>query len=156
MTGWEVAWGKSRPYATDMAGFAVSLPHLLSRPSAIFPTQVSTAIIPFSNYHRHLQCKRGHLESEFLKHLVNDLDELEVASNQVPWTPGALIVMRSREECCVTYQSLPTGAGLAHQDRASKPEERRKVQRTKRAPFRPRHRSLKAQYGQRVRGLFVV
>ena len=36
------------------------------------------------------------MESEFLKHLVNDLDELEVASNQVPWTPGALIVMRSQ------------------------------------------------------------
>jgi len=67
VTGWEVAWGKSRPYATDMAGFAVSLPYLLSRPSALFPTQ----------------CKRGHLESEFLKHLVNDLDQLEVASNQV-------------------------------------------------------------------------
>lgn len=58
--------------------------------------------------------------------------------------------------CPATYQSLPTGACLAHQDRASKPEERRKVQRTKRAPFRPRHRSLKAQSGQRVRGLFVV
>ena len=38
--GWDVAWGKSRPYATDMAGFAVALPHLLSRPAAQFPTQV--------------------------------------------------------------------------------------------------------------------
>ena len=65
--GWEVAWGKSRPYATDMAGFAVALPHLLSRPSALFPTQ----------------CKRGHLESEFLKHLVSDINQLEVASSQV-------------------------------------------------------------------------
>jgi len=65
--GWEVAWGKSRPYATDMAGFAVALPHLLSRPSALFPTQ----------------CKRGHLESEFLKHLVRDINQLEVASSQV-------------------------------------------------------------------------
>lgn len=65
--GWDVAWGKSRPYATDMAGFAVALPHLLSRPAAQFPTQ----------------CKRGHLESEFLKYLVNDISQLEVASNQV-------------------------------------------------------------------------
>ena len=82
-----MAWGKSRPYATDMAGFAVSLPYLLSRPSALFPTQVSTQIIPFSNYYCPLQCKRGHLESEFLKHLVNDLYQLEVASNQVHWMP---------------------------------------------------------------------
>ena len=81
-----MAWGKSRPYATDMAGFAVSLPYLLSRPSALFPTQVSTQSILFS-YYCLLQCKRGHLESEFLKHLVNDLDQLEVASNQVDWMP---------------------------------------------------------------------
>ena len=51
--GWEVAWGKSRPYATDMAGFAVALPHLLSRPSALFPTQVLHRFISLWSRHWH-------------------------------------------------------------------------------------------------------
>ena len=76
VTGWAVGWGRSRPYATDMAGFAVSLSHLLARPSALFPSL----------------CRRGHLESEFLKHLVTGLEELE------PVAQGRVLVWHTRTE----------------------------------------------------------
>ena len=61
VTGWDVVWYPQRPFALDMAGFAVNLAHFLSRTKAKFSYQV----------------KRGHQESEFLKHLVGDLSELE-------------------------------------------------------------------------------
>jgi len=76
VTGWAVGWGRSRPYATDMAGFAVSLSHLLTRPEAMFPTK----------------CRRGHLESEFLKHLVTGLEDLE------PVATGKVLVWHTRAE----------------------------------------------------------
>jgi galactosylgalactosylxylosylprotein 3-beta-glucuronosyltransferase 3 len=84
VTGWAVGWGRSRPYATDMAGFAVALSHLLARPSALFPTE----------------CRRGHLESEFLKHLVTGLEELEpVAGDRVlVWHTRTELVNLKREE----------------------------------------------------------
>ena len=37
------------------------------------------------------------MESEFLKHLVNDLDQLEVASNQVHWRLEALTLSVSNK-----------------------------------------------------------
>ena len=49
-----------RPFATDMAGFAINLSYLLSHTSAKFASSV----------------KIGYLESEFLKHLVH-LEDLE-------------------------------------------------------------------------------
>ena len=61
VVGWDVTWSPQRPFGLDMAGFAVNLKHFLSRPKAKFAYQV----------------KRGHQESEFLKHLVDSLDELE-------------------------------------------------------------------------------
>ena len=61
VVGWEVVWAPQRPFAVDMAGFAVNLRLLLSSPKAKFAYRV----------------KRGHQESEFLKHLVSGLDELE-------------------------------------------------------------------------------
>ena len=60
VVGWDVTWAPQRPFAIDMAGFAVNLKLFLSKPKAKFAYQV----------------KRGHQESEFLKHLVT-LDELE-------------------------------------------------------------------------------
>jgi len=59
--GWDVAWGPKRPFALDMAGFAVNYNHFLSRTKAKFAYQV----------------KVGHQETEFLRHLVKDLSELE-------------------------------------------------------------------------------
>ena len=60
VTGWSVGWGTDRPFATDMAGFAINLSYLLSHTSAKFASSV----------------KIGYLESEFLKHLVH-LEDLE-------------------------------------------------------------------------------
>ena len=71
----------------------------------------------------HLQCKRGHLESEFLKHLVDDLNQLEVASSQVYWMPHYTF------NCNVSsfFHNLSIGASVAYKDRACKLEERREV-----------------------------
>ena len=61
VVGWDVAWSPNRPFALDMAGFAVNYNHFLSRPKAKFAYNV----------------KRGYQETEFLRHLVADLSELE-------------------------------------------------------------------------------
>ena len=61
VVGWDVTWSPNRPYAIDMAGFAVNVKLFLSKNKAKFAYQV----------------KRGHQESEFLKTLVTGLDELE-------------------------------------------------------------------------------
>ncbi len=61
VAGWKVMWAPQRPFAVDMAGFAVNLDLFLSKPKAKFAYLV----------------KRGYQESEFLGHLVS-LDELEV------------------------------------------------------------------------------
>ncbi len=61
VVGWNAVWSPKRPFAIDMAGFAVSLPLLLKSPKAKFAYEV----------------RRGYQESEFLKHLVSSLDELE-------------------------------------------------------------------------------
>jgi len=63
VTGWSVGWGLDRPFATDMAGFAINLSYLLSHTSAKFASQV----------------KIGYQESEFLKHLTR-LEDLEAIS----------------------------------------------------------------------------
>ena len=63
VVGWSVGWATDRPFATDMAGFAINLSYLLSHTSAKFATSV----------------KIGYLETEFLKHLVH-LEDLEPVS----------------------------------------------------------------------------
>jgi galactosylgalactosylxylosylprotein 3-beta-glucuronosyltransferase 3 len=63
VVGWSVGWGKERPFATDMAGFAVNLSHLLSHESAKFSSKP----------------KIGYQESEFLKHLIH-VEDLEPIS----------------------------------------------------------------------------
>jgi len=64
VSGWSVGWGKDRPFATDMAGFAINLSYLLRRPGAAFASKV----------------KIGYQESEFLKHLIHfeDLEPISV------------------------------------------------------------------------------
>eukprot|EP00090_Calanus_glacialis_P016890 TRINITY_DN26435_c0_g1_i1.p1 TRINITY_DN26435_c0_g1~~TRINITY_DN26435_c0_g1_i1.p1 ORF type:complete len:331 (-),score=31.61 TRINITY_DN26435_c0_g1_i1:73-1065(-) len=64
VAGWSVGWGKDRPFATDMAGFAINLSYLLSHTSAKFASKV----------------KIGYQESEFLKHLIHfeDLEPISV------------------------------------------------------------------------------
>eukprot|EP00095_Tigriopus_kingsejongensis_P005606 snap_masked-scaffold541_size141817-processed-gene-0.8 protein:Tk05606 transcript:snap_masked-scaffold541_size141817-processed-gene-0.8-mRNA-1 annotation:"galactosylgalactosylxylosylprotein 3-beta-glucuronosyltransferase i" len=59
--GWDATWAPQRPFALDMAGFAVNLDLFLAKTKTKFAYQV----------------KRGHQESEFLRHLVESLDELE-------------------------------------------------------------------------------
>ena len=59
--GWDVTWSPQRPFAIDMAGFAVNVNLFLSKTKAKFAYQV----------------QRGHQESEFLRHLVSSLEELE-------------------------------------------------------------------------------
>ncbi len=63
VVGWNAVWAPHRPFALDMAGFAVNADLLLSRPKAKFAYKV----------------KRGHQESEFLRHLTS-LAELEPKS----------------------------------------------------------------------------
>jgi len=75
VTGWSVGWGKDRPFATDMAGFAINLSYLLSHTSAKFAPTV----------------KIGYQESEFLKHLIH-LEDLE------PISVGQVLVWHTRTE----------------------------------------------------------
>ena len=62
----DVTWSPNRPFAIDMAGFAVNLKLFLSKNKAKFAYQV----------------KRGHQESEFLKHLIT-LKELEPKADKL-------------------------------------------------------------------------
>jgi len=67
VVGWNAQWSPKRPYALDMAGFAVNLRHFLDTPQAKFALEV----------------RLGYQETEFLKHLAS-LGELEpLASNRV-------------------------------------------------------------------------
>jgi len=59
--GWLTVWSPNRPFAIDMAGFAISLDRFLNRPEGKFAFEV----------------KKGHQESELLRHFVSSLDELE-------------------------------------------------------------------------------
>jgi len=61
VTGWLTVWSPNRPFAIDMAGFAVNLKRFLSRPDGKFAFEV----------------EKGHQESEFLRHFVGSLGELE-------------------------------------------------------------------------------
>ena len=61
ITGWDVAWKPERPFAIDMAGFAVNVELFLASPKAKFAYRV----------------KRGYQESEFLGHLKVKLADLE-------------------------------------------------------------------------------
>jgi len=75
VVGWSVGWATDRPFATDMAGFAINLSYLLSHTSAKFASTV----------------KIGYQETEFLKHLVH-LEDLE------PVSSGRVLVWHTRTE----------------------------------------------------------
>ena len=60
VTGWYAAWRPERPFAMDMAGFAINLKLLQERPKVRF----------------HITAKRGYLESSLLEKLVTK-EELE-------------------------------------------------------------------------------
>jgi len=64
VVGWLTVWGPHRPFAIDMAGFAVNLKHFLNRPDGMFA----------------FESERGFQESEFLKHFAT-LDDLEVKAD---------------------------------------------------------------------------
>ncbi len=66
VTGWHTYWyPKRRPFASDMAGFAVNLQLILKYPQAAFPTRT----------------RRGFLESDFVSGLGLNKDDLEPKAN---------------------------------------------------------------------------
>jgi hypothetical protein len=66
VSGWLTAWSPNRPYAIDMAGFAINLQRFLSRPNGKFAYEV----------------QKGYQESELLRHFVDSLDELEPKADE--------------------------------------------------------------------------
>ena len=81
VVGWNAEWSSRRPFAVDMAGFAINLRLLLRTPKVKFAYEV----------------RRGYQESEFLKHLVT-LDELE------PRSPTKVLVWHTRTEKVMLVQ----------------------------------------------------
>lgn len=65
VVGWFTAWRPDRPFAMDMAGFAVNLQLVFKFPEAMFSNQV----------------QRGYQESTFLTGLQVTLDDLEPKAN---------------------------------------------------------------------------
>ncbi|ODM98958.1 Galactosylgalactosylxylosylprotein 3-beta-glucuronosyltransferase 1 [Orchesella cincta] len=61
VVGWLTVWSPNRPFAIDMAGFAVNLKLFMSKPEGKFKNEV----------------QKGYQESEFLRHFVTSLDEVE-------------------------------------------------------------------------------
>ena len=61
VVGWLTVWSPNRPFAIDMAGFAINLERFLQRPKGKFAFEV----------------QKGYQESELLRHFVDSLDELE-------------------------------------------------------------------------------
>lgn len=66
VVGFNSMWEKRRPFPFDMAGFAVSLRLLMSRPDIAFSARE----------------KVGYIESHFLSQLVNSWDELEAKAQR--------------------------------------------------------------------------
>ena len=64
VTGWHTYWKPNRPFAMDMAGFAININLLLDHPDVKF----------------HLEVPRGYQESVLLKGLVT-MQELEPKAN---------------------------------------------------------------------------
>lgn len=60
--GWLTVWSPQRPFAIDMAGFAVNVGHFFQQDDWKFAYEV----------------EKGYQESIFLQHFVKSLDELEV------------------------------------------------------------------------------
>uniref|UniRef100_A0A7M4F4P9 Galactosylgalactosylxylosylprotein 3-beta-glucuronosyltransferase n=1 Tax=Crocodylus porosus TaxID=8502 RepID=A0A7M4F4P9_CROPO len=65
VVGWYTGWRPDRPFAIDMAGFAVSLQVILSHPKAVFKRRGS---------------QPGMQESDFLKQITT-VEELEPKAN---------------------------------------------------------------------------
>lgn len=64
MTGWKSGWRPERPFAIDMAGFAINLDLILEKVEAKF----------------HHKMKNGMQESEFLSYFTT-MEELEPLAN---------------------------------------------------------------------------
>lgn len=65
MTGWFTFWKPDRPFAMDMAGFAVNLKLIHDHQDALFSNNVP----------------RGYQESTILKKMTLTLDDLEPKAN---------------------------------------------------------------------------
>jgi hypothetical protein len=63
--GWLTVWSPQRPFAIDMAGFAIGLPLFFAREDYKFAFEV----------------EKGYQESVFLSHFVPSLDQLEVKAD---------------------------------------------------------------------------
>uniref|UniRef100_G1NM54 Galactosylgalactosylxylosylprotein 3-beta-glucuronosyltransferase n=1 Tax=Meleagris gallopavo TaxID=9103 RepID=G1NM54_MELGA len=71
VVGWYTGWRADRPFAIDMAGFAVSLQVILSHPKAVFKRRGS---------------QPGMQESDFLKQITT-VEELEPKANNCTKVP---------------------------------------------------------------------
>ena len=65
VVGWRAAWKPDRPFATDMAGFAINTQMLFDNPEHRFRTSA----------------RRGHLETDFLERLNLTKEDLEPKAN---------------------------------------------------------------------------
>uniref|UniRef100_A0A286XCE9 Galactosylgalactosylxylosylprotein 3-beta-glucuronosyltransferase n=1 Tax=Cavia porcellus TaxID=10141 RepID=A0A286XCE9_CAVPO len=81
VVGWYTGWRADRPFAIDMAGFAVSLQVILSNPKAVFKRRGS---------------QPGMQESDFLKQITT-VEELEPKANNCT---KVLIALVRRGSAC--------------------------------------------------------
>ncbi|XP_023322279.1 galactosylgalactosylxylosylprotein 3-beta-glucuronosyltransferase I isoform X2 [Eurytemora carolleeae] len=97
VVGWEVGWGNERPFAVDMAGFAINLQYFLKHTDVKFLEQV----------------KVGHQESEFLFQLVS-LDQLEpVAVGRVlVWHTRTQALNLNREDWFLKHYGYSSDTGI--------------------------------------------
>nr|KAF6461452.1 beta-1,3-glucuronyltransferase 2 [Molossus molossus] len=107
VVGWYTGWRADRPFAIDMAGFAVSLQVILSNPKAVFKRRGS---------------QPGMQESDFLKQITT-VEELEPKANNctkvfISHVLLDLVACRCSESGCPKhFPPLPLGSCVAHSDR---------------------------------------
>ncbi|XP_011812426.1 PREDICTED: galactosylgalactosylxylosylprotein 3-beta-glucuronosyltransferase 2 isoform X1 [Colobus angolensis palliatus] len=94
VVGWYTGWRADRPFAIDMAGFAVSLQVILSNPKAVFKRRGS---------------QPGMQESDFLKQITT-VEELEPKANNCTKVFISLVLPNlecQHEECATQAISFP-------------------------------------------------
>uniref|UniRef100_A0A8C3IJ24 Galactosylgalactosylxylosylprotein 3-beta-glucuronosyltransferase n=1 Tax=Chrysemys picta bellii TaxID=8478 RepID=A0A8C3IJ24_CHRPI len=84
VVGWYTGWRADRPFAIDMAGFAVSLQVILSNPKAVFKRRGS---------------QPGMQESDFLKQITT-VEELEPKANNCTKVPIPLSLQNTYSYLC--------------------------------------------------------
>lgn len=77
VTGWYTVWDPSRPFAMDMAGFAINLSLLTSHPEARFD----------------IRSRRGYVESSLLTSLGVTLSDLEPKADNCSKVCTALLII---------------------------------------------------------------